>query len=111
MPGVFEIKACLKPKQSHEQVDALWDRILRLCARGETNIASFDQAAQKAIRAVGGMQYLGYAPHEQLPWIKKDFVRAYEEFCNAQDSNPVAHLQIENEEIKTLVGNVTKRLK
>lgn len=109
-PGVFEIKAKLTPK--FEQPDILWAEILELAKGSSRCLTDFSQPARLAIRAIGGISHVGRVNIEELPWLKKDFLRAFNDFSERALNNAAKNIydEIESPEIKKLSGSILKRL-
>ena len=80
-PSLFQILRKLKIEQEPvEQVDCLWERVIRQAAGPDKSIDTYSPQAQAAIRAIGGFSGLGRSTRDQWPWLKKDFARAFAEF-------------------------------
>jgi hypothetical protein len=100
-PGVFEIKAMFKPQ--FEQVDELWHKILQGCS--DTDMSP---PAQRALKSIGGAKKVRNTNLDELPWLKKDFMRAFEVFCQRSIEKPYSDLiQLENNVATELIGGLS----
>lgn len=60
-----------------------WERVLEAVRRGSG--AELSPAGQRALKEVGGLWRIGHSDElTQLPWIKREFVQAFEEFVQSR---------------------------
>lgn len=80
----FEDEFFPTPKQLLEKVkpDARsqavmdWDELWEAIARNRPE--NLSEIGRKALRSVGGRSVVGYTNLDKIPWVKKDFLEAYE---------------------------------
>jgi hypothetical protein len=108
-PGAFEIKA--KLRGNFEQVDLLWQQITKFSSQGKTDVSHLSRPARLALRAIGGISKVGMQSIDKLEFLKKDFVRAFNDFKNRPEAAVKNDFdEIENSDIRFLAQNTTRRL-
>lgn len=69
--------------QPEEQPSIIWERLVQLASQGERGKAIFDAhespRVKSALYSIGGFSYLRRAEISSLPYIRRDFLTAYQE--------------------------------
>lgn len=90
-----------------EPPSMIWERIVQLAANGERGKAIFDThespRTRSAVYSIGGFNYLRRAEVSQLPFIRRDFLTAY------QDRQTYEVRKIESQKVIDLVNLVAEK--
>lgn len=109
-PGLFQIVARLNEcdKNDVSSVEA-W-QIARGAARGLSdckNLASTNQAISETVRMLGGLDEIGYCPHDKIHFLEKRFCEIYQAISIRGINSSVKQLVAQKNSPK-LVGDILK---
>lgn len=95
-----------KQSSIEEPPESIWERLMKLAQRGDVGEEEFEAKesarTKKAVGSIGGFRHLRYGDLSSMPFVRRDFIAAYNEFVGYEQK------KIANEQLKELVSNLAE---
>ncbi len=97
-PSLFQILSEIKKQSLNlEQVDELWELIIKKAGGRDYANTVLSVPAQRALHALGGTRRIGQVDTKEFPFLKKQFERAFEDFSESEISQSLLELTTEQQ--------------